>query len=131
MLPEKKMWRKEEETKEDEKKEQEVEAWLATYRLSQAHGALRKMGIESLEDLAFDAEDEDVGQLALRSSFRVCRFHLALRDLRASMPALRISTKQGGEKREPTPLPEVPMMPHHALITEATQATNAPGAYMT
>ena len=116
MLPNKKRWRKEEEEKEDEKKEQEVKAWLAIHRLSHAYEVFREMGVESLKDLALDAEDEDVGQLALRSTFGVCRFRRALRDLLASMSsALRISTKQGGYTVKPTLSPKFPLTsrPHH------------------
>jgi len=68
------------------------------------------MGVESLEDLATDAEDEDVTQLlcnyrALTSTIEVRRFRRALQDL-------RISTEQGGGAVGPTPTPALPLKPH-------------------
>ena len=58
---------------------------------------------DSLEDLATDAEDEDVAQLlhnyrALRSTIEVLRFRQAHQDF-------RISTEQRGGAVKPTPTP--------------------------
>ena len=52
----------------------------------------------------------------------------SFRNLRKLMPALRISREQGGDVVELTPLPTLPLTPHHVLITEATLATKTPGA---
>eukprot|EP00613_Pedinella_sp_CCMP2098_P001734 CAMPEP_0171618144 /NCGR_PEP_ID=MMETSP0990-20121206/14561_1 /TAXON_ID=483369 /ORGANISM="non described non described, Strain CCMP2098" /LENGTH=211 /DNA_ID=CAMNT_0012182871 /DNA_START=38 /DNA_END=673 /DNA_ORIENTATION=+ len=79
-----------------EKKDQEVAAWLATYRLGHVRGALRHLGVESLEDLALHVKNEDTGQLALRSTIEVRRFCWAPQNLRTPMSALRSSTEQGG-----------------------------------
>jgi hypothetical protein len=89
----------EEEEQEDEKKEHEVAGWLVTPRLGHVWGALRHRGVKSLKDLALDVKDEDAGQLALRSTTEVRRFHRAIRDLRTPMSALRISTEQGGDNK--------------------------------
>jgi len=76
--------------------QQKVKAWLASYRLSHVWDSLRGVGVKTLEDLALDAEDEDIGQLALRSTFEARRFRRAPQDLRTSMSTLRTSTEQGG-----------------------------------
>ena len=83
------------------------------------------MGVDLLEDLATDAEDEDAAQLlynyrALRSTIEVRRFRRALQDL-------RISTEQGGGAVGPTPTPALPLKPH---LGSPTSILSLPGSPM-
>jgi hypothetical protein len=104
---------------EEGEEEQKVMAWLTANRLGHAREPLRELGVESLEDLALHVEDEDAGQLALRSTIEVCRFRRALQDL-------RISTEQGGGAVGPTPTPALPLKPHLGSPTSILRFPGSP-----
>jgi hypothetical protein len=103
---------------------QKLKAWLTNHRLGHVSDSLREMGVDSLEDLATDAEDDDVAQLlynyrALRSTIEVRRFRRALQDL-------RISTEQGGGAVGPTPTPALPLKPHLGSPTSILRFPGSP-----